>query len=124
MEMRDWVVMIIPPDEEPYNTIWELPASGHTPDRYMALRAKVEEITGKPMEHVNVFHGFQSGTLRYLDMFVNENGHLMEPPLPLNPLATAIYRNNVLLHEPGRYRVDDLPTIVGPAVLFEDKVWF
>jgi hypothetical protein len=122
--MRDWLVMIIPPDDEPYNAVWELPDTDKPNELYRALKAKVEDITGPPMEHVNVFSNFQFGEFRYRDMFVNELGHLTDPKLPLNRLATAIYRNNVLTHEPGRFQADELPTIVGAAVLFEGKVWF
>jgi hypothetical protein len=91
---------------------------------YRALKDVIEPITGAPMEHVRVFGDFNGGAnYRYLDMFVNELGHLSEPPLPRNEAATLIYRRNVLYHEPGKYDPEELPWIAGPAVLFEKIVW-
>ena len=92
--------------------------------RLVDLKAIVEPITGYPMEHVRVFADFSGGTsYRYLDMFVNELGLITEPQLPRNEAATAIYRRNTLIHEPGKYHPEDLDWIAGPAVLFEKIVW-
>lgn len=71
---------------------------------------------GRDFERVNVFH---EG--KYTDMFVDDSGML--DGLPINEVATAIYRNNVLTHEPGT-RAEDLPEIRGNAVLFSRKVWY
>lgn len=120
--MRDYAVAIIEPGEEPYAAIWELPELNQ-PGFHKAMKTKVEAVTGKPCEHVNVFADFHGGQdFRYLDMFVNEHGHLMSPPLPYNALATAIYQNNVRVHFPEADIADPTP-IVGAAVLFEEKVW-
>jgi hypothetical protein len=122
-DTHDYCVLIIPVDEEPYNAVWTLPRHD-SPRFYPALRDHIQAVTGEPLERVNVFADFFGGKdFRYLDMFVNERGHLYEPPLPRNETATRIYQNNVLVHEPGKHRVEELPTIVGPAVLFEEKVW-
>ena len=128
MKLRDCTVMIIPPDDGFYYAVWSLPEADEGSELYKALKFKVEEVTGEPMEHVNVFTRFfprmPHDKARYLDMFVNGNGHITDPKLPLNQFATDIYQNNVLYHEPGRFKPGDLPVIVGPAVLFEEKVWF
>lgn len=71
---------------------------------------------GRDFERVNVFH---EG--RYTDMFVDDEGVI--DGLPINHAATAIYRNNVLTHVPGSV-AEDQPAIHGPAVLFDQKVWF
>lgn len=58
----------------------------------------------------------------YRDLFVNEMGHVRQ--LQRNELATAIYRNNVLVHDPARNPIPEaLPWIAGPAVLFRERVW-
>lgn len=84
---------------------------------YHRLRTVIEPHTGEPMEHVTVLYKGKRA-----DMFVNEMGHLTEPPLPLNPKATAIYRNNWLTQHPGT-DPNSLPTIVGVALLFHRIVW-
>ena len=82
----------------------------------------VRGFVGQPVEHVNVFSDFNDNDeYAYRDMFVHEDGHLVG--LSCNDVATAIYRANVLMHEPGKYRPESLPVIVGTAVLFRDKVW-
>lgn len=53
------------------------------------------------------------------DMFVDEDGHARG--LPFNPTASAIYRAFAI--RAGRARAEDLPPIVGPAVLFDCRVW-
>lgn len=119
-EIIDYVVMIIPVEEEPYAAIWHLPR-GDSPRYWAALKAQVEQITGDPMEHVRVFADFHGGQkARYLDMFVNELGHLKG--MELNAVATAIYHNNVRVHQPDKAKEDMMP-VVGPAVLFEERVW-
>ena len=110
--------LIMRPDE-PHKTL-----EAELLPNYQNLRALIEPITGEPMEHVRVWSDFKGGTdYKYLDMFVNELGRIMDPPLPRNEAATAIYRRNVLYHEPGRYDPEELDWIAGPAVLFEQLVW-
>lgn len=119
---RDYVVKVMPVDDEPYMAVWSLP-DRDSPRFHSALKEHVGKVTGLPMEHVRVFTDFNGGAeFKYLDMFVNELGHIMRPPLPLNSVATAIYQHNVRYHEPNTPH-DDMPTIVGPAVLFEEIVW-
>ena len=55
------------------------------------------------------------------DMFVEELGHVRKTGAkPLNEAATKIYRNNMVSQGA---RPEDLPTIVGDAVLFHRIVW-
>lgn len=67
-------------------------------------------------EHVNVLVGG-----RYTDMFVDEDGHTKR--LPRNEKATAIYRNNWLTQHPNT-DPESMACIVGPAVVFSDRVWY
>lgn len=114
-------VLVIPSSDEPYRDEVLLPDS-QDKAYFARLKDAVIKFVGDPIERVNVFYDFSLGTdFRYLDMFVNETGHLTG--LPLNALATAIYQNNVLVHEPERAWLEKLPTIVGDAVLFEKHVW-
>jgi len=94
---------------------------------YEAVRKITDPVlNGAWLEHVTVFvrdthphiKGFSDG---YADMFVDEEGKLKG--LPVNRLATAIYRENWLVHNPGS-RAEDLDTINGPALLFHRKVWY
>ncbi|MEJ6847487.1 hypothetical protein V3589_14865 [Sinorhizobium fredii] len=94
-----------------------------SPRFWPRLREVVEAVVGDPCEHVNVFWAFPGdGTASYHDLFVNEMGQMRS--LPRNELATRIYRNNVLTHDPLRFPTPEaLPWIAGPAVLFRDRVW-
>jgi hypothetical protein len=78
-------------------------------------------LGGEPLEHVAVlFDGEQR------DMFVSELGLApltTRAPLPDNPLATTIFRANVLTRYPDT-DPDGLPGIAGVAVLFVNRlVW-
>lgn len=73
------------------------------------------------IEHVNVFWMFNMEPMRYLDAFVNEDG--LELRLPMNRSATMIYQNNVRVHDPAKFDPAKMPYIVGPMILFEEKVW-
>lgn len=84
---------------------------------YHTLRDLVSPIlNGADIERVNVLH--EGG---YTDMFVDDSGLLLG--LPRNSAATAIYRHNVLTHEPD-VDASSLPAIYGDAVLFSRRVWF
>lgn len=101
-----------------------MPARDNIAAYHKALKELVEPVTGYPMEHVNVFYRFDPGSEEeYRDMFVNENGHLTG--MEVNEMATFVYWNNVIAH--GQETVESMfnqgATIVGPAVLFRDKVW-
>lgn len=121
--LEDYFVLVIPHDSDPYNAILELPSRDST-KFYAALQVACKGVVGLPIEHVRVFTDFSGGRdYKYLDMFVNGDGHILRPALPLNVRATAIYRHNVLYHEPGKYKAEDMPAIVGHAVLFEERVW-
>jgi hypothetical protein len=118
-------ILIMLPGQPAETREVELPGDGEaTPkDCYAALKAIIEPITGYPLEHVTVLADFAGGkNFRRSDMFVNELGHVVKPPLPRNEEATAIYRRNALLHQ-GYTDPEELPVIVGPAILFEHIVW-
>lgn len=116
-------ILIMRPDEPHETREVELPDPNKSLEMVQALNRLVEPLVGHDwIEHVNVWADFKGGTnYKYLDMFVNENGKLHG--LPINGDATDIYRRNVLYHEPGKYKPEELDVIVGPAVLFERKVW-
>ena len=83
---------------------------------YERIRNIVElYLDGGIMERVNVFWDE-----KYTDMFVDDGRHGKK--LPRNEAATEIYLNNIRVHAPA------MPIgsahIVGPAVLFDRKVWF
>lgn len=66
-------------------------------------------------EHVSVLWNDKA-----LDMFVDENGQ--SNGLSHNAKATEIYRNNAVKRM-GK-KTEDLPDIVGIAVLFDRRVWY
>lgn len=87
------------------------------------VKALVEPLlgAGEPLEHVSVLHNG-----RGCDMFVSEMGHralTTRGPLPINDMATRIYRNYSLTK--GLTTIPDtLPEIAGTAILFPDRtVW-
>ena len=85
---------------------------------YDELRGAVEpHLDGERVEHVAVLW---DGLPR--DMFVGEcssiNGRMIR-----NVRATEIYRNNALTRWP-KSAPESLPSISGPAVLFDRRVWF
>jgi len=85
--------------------------------RAPTIRSMVDEVIGKDnyAEHVTVFWNG-----KYCDMFVDEEGH--PKGLEINMLATAIYWNNVLVHQPDKpHDIMDHP-IMGNAILFGDRV--
>lgn len=92
---------------------------------YTRLQAVIEPLLASRMEHVTVMADFGGGTkYQRADMFVDEIGHVRaDGPLPRNESATAIYRTNALLREPGR-NPESMPWIAGPAILFDRRVWF
>jgi hypothetical protein len=58
----------------------------------------------------------------YLDMFVDEIGHVRDGgPKPRNDAATAIYRANWLRAEGGD--PETLPWIAGIAIVFDRRIW-
>lgn len=118
-------ILIMRPGEPAERRDVELPGDGQTwhKDSYAALKAIIEPITGEPLEHVTVWADFSGGNdFKRADMFVNEMGHLQTPPMPRNEAATEIYRRNALLNH-GEAVPEQLPSIVGPAILFEHIVW-
>lgn len=83
---------------------------------YDRIRPVVEAVTGSPSEHVYVLI---DGELR--DMFVDENGHIRNPPKPRNEAATRLYRAASIMHGDTP---ESLAHIVGDAVLFDRRIWF
>lgn len=85
------------------------------------LRRLIESLlAGGGIEHVRVFW---QGV--YTSMFVD--GMSSVHGLPVNAKATEIYHNNVRIHDPSRYAAQkargDMPSIHGPAILFDRDVW-
>lgn len=124
MSYEEYRYRVIPADGDAYNGTVTLPDPSDA-NYYVALKDIVEKYVGYPMEHVRVFADFEDGEhFEYLDMFVNENGHIADPALPFNEAATAIYLNNVRVHDPLRYaEADGTIDIAGCAILFEKAVW-
>lgn len=93
---------------------------------YAALMAVVQpRLDGHWSEHVNVWDDFGDGEMRHLDMFVDETGLIKG--LPRNDKATIIYRRANLCGMSAVLPVSNpelLNVIVGPAVLFNRRVWF
>lgn len=55
------------------------------------------------------------------DMFVDEN--FLARGLPRNPEATEHYRRATMTREP-KTNPEDLPPILGPAIVFHRRIWF
>jgi hypothetical protein len=88
------------------------------------LLAIIEPILGQHhyLERVSVLADFAGGEKREpLDMFADENGHYLQ--LPFNQAATKIYRHAYLSRNPDT-DPDTMPYVVGPAILFDRRVWF
>ena len=89
---------------------------------YGALKALIEPyLNGGHLEHVTVLWNEEGPPWERLDMFVDEDGH--NKGLPRNERATQIYRNNWFTQNKNA-KPEDLPHIVGPAILFALRVWF
>lgn len=88
----------------------------------------IDPIVGGDAEHVLVLDPAKVGQYEVdpvadrRDLFVDEAGHMREPPSPRNENATAIYRANWLRGHPGT-DPETLPFIAGVAVLFDQIVW-
>jgi hypothetical protein len=99
------------------SVLWpEMPAA----DEVSAL---VAPLLDRPMHHLAVVYGgvvrdMFVGDRRRERMYLRTGAGLGE----LNEAATAIYREAILSKFPGENE-DDLPNIVGPAVLFDRLVW-
>jgi hypothetical protein len=103
-------------DDRPQK-IEELPYNGE----FESVRPRVLEVTGEPYEHVSVLHAFDVGTKPVrADMFVNEMGH--SKGLRFNQKASKIYRRYWMKTHPD-HNEDDLPPILGDAVIFDRIVW-
>jgi hypothetical protein len=76
----------------------------------------VKPLIGGSIEHISVL---DNGQRR--DMFVDDEGK--KKGLPRNRGATAIYRAHTLTLAPDM-DPEDLPEIVGPAVIFARRMWF
>jgi hypothetical protein len=83
---------------------------------------------GTYLERVAVLADFGGGDNHQpLDMFVDENGMLHQPRPPRNETATTHYRRATMMGRSGARKPADpeqLPFIVGVAVLFDRRVWF
>ena len=85
---------------------------------YQQLRDLITPLLdGGDLEHVSVlFEG------RRADMFVDELGHVKNPPLRMNKAATAIYRASKMKQQP-HIDPEELNWIAGPAIVFSEIVW-
>lgn len=84
---------------------------------YEELVAALSPIFGRrTYEHVSVWYEGHAA-----DMFVDELGH--PKGLQRNDAATKIYRAATLARQPGT-DPESMPCIVGPAILFTERVWF
>lgn len=106
---------------------------------YDLLRSIISPLIERgPLEQVSVWADYEHEGLkqsktgpqfdwnfRALDMFVNENGRLQK--LKRNEVATTIYRRYIMeergVHPPPS-DPEELDFVVGPAVLFNRRVWF
>jgi hypothetical protein len=86
-------------------------------EAWRMVRDIVLDVIGRDnnLEHVLVYWDG-----KYVDMFVDENG--LASGLPRNEFATRICRYNIVTHEPGAI-AEELPFIVGDAVLWSDRLW-
>lgn len=81
------------------------------------IKKVLEPIFGNNYtEHVSVLVDGQC-----TDMFVDEDG--LTKRLPRNEKATVIYRNNWLTQRPNT-DPELLAFIVGPAVVFSQRIWY
>ena len=93
-----------------------------TSTSYDAIKAVMDPILGEGQwfEHVTVWW-----TGQQLDMFVDENGHARG--LSRNEKATEIYRSAMMMGKTGLPIPKDpeaIAFVVGPAVLFEKRIWY
>lgn len=111
-------IVMLPNDLKPAELEIDLPRE----PTYDQLRDLIEPILGENerMDHVNVWF---CGQRR--DMFVSELGRYKmayRDAMPRNELATIIYRTASLLRDP-RLDPEEIAFIVGPAIMFDRKVW-
>ncbi|MEY5098687.1 MAG: hypothetical protein RJA36_1406 [Pseudomonadota bacterium] len=107
----DYTVIRVGAEPQGMTVQWPL-----EPD-YDTIRRLVEPVLAAALlERVRVWH-----TKQYLDMFVDDQGQLKR--LPINDIATMIYRANALQHQQPTPVAAALPRIYGPAVLFHRPVW-
>ena len=94
---------------------------------YDAIARLVGPIVGGPIERVRIldpakFDAAQVSRDDYRDMFVDEMGHMREPPGRRNEKATWLYRANWLRVHPED-DPEELPFIAGVAVVFDRVIW-
>lgn len=117
-------LLIMRPDKAHETKKFDLPRD----PGYIKLRDIIAPLLGPTscLEHVGVLADFTGATkFKPLDMFVDDRGLLKG--LPRNEAATLIYRRANLMGKTHIPPVDDpekLNFIVGPAVLFNRRVWF
>ena len=100
---------------------------GQQPE-YRELCMILKPYFGTDFEHVSVWASFKGdGRFMRCDMFVDENMHFKMRQELRNVAATNIYRNATMMGMTGHKVPDDpeeLPYILGTAVLFDRRVWF
>lgn len=118
--------LVMRPDETHETKEFDLPRD----PGYEKLRDIIAPLLGNRacLEHVSVLADPSfSGSMKFkpLDMFVDDCGLLKG--LPRNEAATLIYRRANFMGKTAVPPVDDpekLNFIVGPAILFNRRVWF
>lgn len=112
---------IIFPNDEIQDHFIAWPARPSWPE----IRDLIEPIVKGPLEHVTVLRPDFMGEENEIkasdarDMFVNEEGYLISPRPEFNPTATAIYLHLSVIRGKDYYH-----QILGPAVLFDRRIWF
>lgn len=116
-------MLVMRPGRSPETLERDLPGQ----PKYEVLRDLLTPLLdGAYLERVKVLADFEGGTnYDVLDMFVDEEGLLNG--LPRNDAATAHYRRATMMGRTPIPVPDDpesIPYVVGPAVLFDRRVWF
>src|SRR5262245_31118206 len=114
---------------EPFRFDYQLiPADKHQPIRrgtvVMSAKPAWEELDLFVADHLDCCTPMKVGLIisnEERDMFIDGIASMKE--LPRNELATSLYRANYLAKHPGT-DPEKLPFICGPAILFDEQVWF
>lgn len=124
--------LILPGEKPPVESEAELPRE----PGYHVLKAIINPLLsahndrdrpGRRLEHVSVWADYDLDGTNFdiMDMFVDEDG--MSIGLSRNERATTIYRRATMMGKTGSpipKHPEDVPFVVGPAILFSRRVWF
>ena len=107
------LMLVLQPNGDERSVTLDLPEKPNYDQLKKALEPYFKEAY---TEHVNVLT--DEG---YTDMFVDEDGFTKH--LQRNEKATKLYRNNWLKQHP-HVHPESMNYIVGPAVIFNRRVWY